>query len=122
LEVREIMSRDVRIAEVGESVLEAAEAMAEEEVGSLPVSDRGRLVGMITERDIVFRAVALGRAPADTPVRDVMREEALYCFEDDDVETAARHMSELQVRRLPVLNRSRRLVGVLAFADVEDLV
>ncbi|MET0292456.1 MAG: CBS domain-containing protein [Steroidobacteraceae bacterium] len=118
MEVREIMSRDVRIAGIGETLSDAAAAMADEDVGALPVSDRGKLVGMITDRDIVVRAVALGRSPSETVVGDVMSEEALYCFEDEDVEEAARNMSELKIRRLPVLNRAKRLVGILALADV----
>jgi CBS domain-containing protein len=118
VQVREIMSRDVRIAHASESVRDIAAAMADEDIGTLPVSEHGRLVGVITDRDIVFRAVALGRAPAETRVRDVMSEETLYCFEDEDVEEAARHMSEFKVRRMPVLSRAKRLVGVLALADI----
>ena len=120
MEVREIMSREVRIANAAETLQEAAEVMADEGVGALPVGDHGRLVGLITERDIVVRAVALGRAPAETPVRDVMSEEVLYCFEDEDVEETARHMDELKIRRMPVLNRAKRLVGVVALSDIKQ--
>lgn len=120
MEVREIMSRDVRIAHAAETLQEAAEVMADEGVGALPVGDHGRLVGLITERDIVCRAVALGRAPADTPVREVMSEEVLYCFEDEDVDETARHMDELKIRRMPVLDRRKRLVGVVALADIRQ--
>lgn len=120
MEVREIMSRDVRIARAAETLQEAAEVMADEGVGALPVGDEGRLVGLITERDIVCRAVALGRAPADTPVREVMSEEVLYCFEDEDVDETARHMDELKIRRMPVLDRRKRLVGVVALADIRQ--
>jgi len=120
VEVREIMSRDVRIAHAAETLQEAAEVMADEGVGALPVGDHGRLVGLITERDIVCRAVALGRAPADTPVREVMSEEVLYCFEDEDVDETARHMDELKIRRMPVLDRRKRLVGVVALADIRQ--
>jgi CBS domain-containing protein len=114
------MSRDVRIANAAETLQEAAEVMADEGVGALPVGDEGRLVGLITERDIVCRAVALGRAPADTPVREVMSEEVLYCFEDEDVDETARHMDELKIRRMPVLDRRKRLVGVVALADIRQ--
>lgn len=119
MEVREVMARDVRIASAGESLQHVAEAMADQGVAALPVSDRGRLVGMISEHDIVVRAIALGRAPAETPVREVMSEEVLYCFEDEDVEETARHMDELHVPRMPVLNRARRLVGVVALDDIK---
>jgi CBS domain-containing protein len=120
MEVRDIMSREVCIADAGASLAEAAAAMADEGVGALPVGDRGRLVGLITDRDIVVRGIALGRSPAETPVRDVMSEAVLYCYEDEDVEETARHMDELQIRRMPVLNRERRLVGVVALADIKQ--
>lgn len=120
MEVREIMSREVRIAHAAETLQEAAEVMVDEGVGALPVGDHGRLVGLITERDIITRAVARGRSPADTPVRDVMSEEVLYCFEDEDVEETARHMDELNIRRMPVLDRAKRLVGVVALADIRQ--
>jgi len=120
VEVREIMSREVRIANAAETLQEAAEVMADEGVGALPVGDRGRLVGLITHRDIVTRAIARGRSPTSTPVRDVMSEEVLYCFEDEDVEEAARHMDELQIRRMPVLDRRKRLVGVVALDDIKQ--
>jgi CBS domain-containing protein len=110
----------MRIASAAETLQEAAEVMADEGVGALPVGDHGRLVGLITERDIVQRAVALGRSPAETPVRDVMREEVLYCFEDEDVEETARHMDELNIHRMPVLNRAKRLVGVVALSDIRQ--
>lgn len=118
MEIREIMSRELRIASTGQTLREAAQAMAEQDVGALPVGDHGRLVGMITDRDIVTRAIARGRSPAETRVAEVMSEEVLYCFEDEDVESAAREMSELQIRRLPVLDRQKRLVGVVALADL----
>jgi CBS domain-containing protein len=118
VEVREIMSSNARMALAGENLCDAAEAMADQDVGALPVSDHGRLVGMITERDIVVRAVALGRSPLDTPVRDVMSEEALYCFDDEDVQDAARNMTELKIGRIAVLNRAKRIVGVVALADI----
>ena len=114
------MSRRMRIASAAETLQEAAEVMADEGVGALPVGDDGRLVGLITERDIVQRAVALGRSPAHTPVREVMREEVLYCFEDEDVEETARHMHELNINRMPVLDRAKRLVGVVALSDIRQ--
>ena len=120
MEVRDVMSRRMHIASAAETLQEVAEVMADEGVGALPVGDHGRLVGLITERDIVQRAVALGRSPLETPVRDVMREEVLYCFEDEDVEETARHMDELNIHRMPVLNRAKRLVGVVALSDIRQ--
>jgi len=84
----------------------------------MPVGDNDRLVGMITDRDIAIRAVAEGKGP-DTPVRDVMStEQVLYCFEDEDLAQVAKNMGEQQVRRLPVVNREKRLVGIVSLADV----
>lgn len=118
MQIREIMSRDVRIADVRDNLRQAAQLMATQDVGALPVGDQGRLVGIVTDRDIVVRAVAEGRAPEETPVSEVMSQEVLYCFDEDDIEDAAREMSELQIRRIPVLDRERRLVGVVALADI----
>jgi CBS domain-containing protein len=86
--------------------------MADEDVGFLPVGANDRLVGMITDRDITVRAVAQGRDPGRTMVRDVMTDRVLYCFDDEEADAAAENMSRLRVRRLPVINRDKRLVGV----------
>lgn len=115
--VRDIMTRDVFIADPNDSLQKAASLMAAQDVGSLPVGEADRLIGMITDRDIVLRAVAAGR-DANTPVREVMTEEIRYCFDDEDVEVVAKNMSDLQVRRLPVVNRDKRLVGFLALSNV----
>ncbi len=117
MKVSEAMSRDVRIASPGQSICDAARLMADLDTGALPVGDNDRLVGMITDRDIAIRAVAQHKSP-DTPVRDVMSEEVLYCFDDQDVKEIARNMGEQQVRRLPVVNRSKRLVGIVSLADI----
>ena len=118
MEVRHVMTRGLRMARASEPVREAARAMADQDVGVLPVSDGGRLVGVITDHDIVVRAVAADRSPAEVPVREVMSEAVLFCFEDEPVEEAARSMIEMRLRRLPVLDRSRRLVGVIDLADI----
>jgi CBS domain-containing protein len=91
--------------------------MAQIDTGVLPVSDGDRLIGMITDRDIAIRAVALGKDP-NTPVREVMSAEVKYCFEDEDIDEVAENMADIQVRRLPVLNRKKRLVGILSLADI----
>ena len=85
-------------------------------MGSLPVGDGDRLVGMVTDRDIAIRAVARGMG-AETPVREVMTQDIRYCYEDEDVDHVARNMAELEVRRLPVVNRDKRLVGFVSLAD-----
>ena len=111
------MSTDVRIASPAETIRDAARAMKEIDAGFLPVGENDRLVGMITDRDIAVRGVAEGKAP-DTPVREVMSRDVHYIFSHQSVEDAAARMGELQVRRLPVLNRDRRLVGIISLGDV----
>jgi CBS domain-containing protein len=118
MRVSEAMTRDVRVANPGQSIREVACIMAEIDAGSLPVGENDRLVGMITDRDIAIRAVAEGKGP-DTPVREVMStEQVLYCFEDEDLNHVAENMSDERVRRLPVMNREKRLVGIVSLGDV----
>ena len=88
------------------------------DVGMLPVCDNDRLAGAITDRDIVIRAVATGCNPDATSVREVMTKELFYCFDDEDIVEAAQLMEERQIRRLPVLNRNKRLVGIVSLGDV----
>ncbi len=117
--ISEVMTRNVRLASPNQTIREIASQMADNDVGSLPVGDNDRLVGMITDRDIVLRAVAKGRDP-QTTVRDVMTERVQYCFDDDDVQHVAENMAKLGVRRLPVLNHDKRLVGIVALSDVAN--
>ena len=117
MRVSEAMTRDVRVASPSQSIREAAQMMAALDAGALPVGADDRLVGMITDRDIAIRGVAQGRAP-DTPIRDVMTGDVKYCYDDEDVEHVARNMADIQVRRLPVVNRDKRLVGIVAIADL----
>jgi CBS domain-containing protein len=111
------MTRDVRIADPNQSIKEAACAMAEADAGALPVGQNDRLVGMLTDRDIAVRGVAEGLGP-QAKVADVMSAEVRYCYEDDDVEEVLQNMSDLQVRRLPVVNRDKRLVGIISLGDL----
>jgi len=117
MKVSEAMTRDVRVANPDQSIREAAQMMVELDAGALPVGAEDRLIGMITDRDIAIRGVAKGRTP-DTPVRDVMTADVKYCFEDEEIENVARNMADIQVRRLPVVNREKRLVGIIAIADL----
>jgi CBS domain-containing protein len=111
------MSAEVRIASPQETIQTAARLMKEVDAGALPVGENDRLVGMITDRDIALRAVAEGKN-FNTPVREVMTPEIQYVFEDDDLNDASSKMSDLKVRRLPVLNREKRLVGILSLGDI----
>ena len=118
MRVSECMTREVELAGPNDTIAEAAKRMARLDAGVLPVRDNDRLVGMITDRDIAIRAVAQGKGP-DTPVRDVMSsEKVLYCYDDEELDHVAKNMSEHQVRRLPVVNREKRLVGIVSFGDV----
>lgn len=117
MNVQQCMSTDVRICGPDASIREAARTMREIDSGFLPVGENDRLVGMITDRDITTRAVAEGLGP-DASVREVMSPEVHYCFEDDSLEDVAAKMAEQQLRRMPVLNRDKRLVGVISLGDV----
>ena len=118
MRVSDAMTREVRIASPGQSIRDVAKIMDEINAGSIPVGDNDRLVGMITDRDITIRAVATGKGP-DTPVREVMTtEQVLYCYEDEELDHVAKNMGSEQVRRLPVVNRDKRLVGIVSVGDV----
>jgi CBS domain-containing protein len=116
--IRDIMTRDVECVWPDDTLQEAALKMKELDIGPLPVCDRDRVVGMLTDRDITIRAVAEGRDPRSTRVRDVMTQNMVSCYEDEAVEEAARLMQERQIRRLLVLNRNKRLVGIVSLADL----
>ena len=118
MQVHEVMTKNVKIVSPAATIDKAASLMGEIDCGALPVGDNDRLVGMITDRDITLRAVAKGKVPAQCTVREAMSPDIKYVFEDETTEAAAQNMSRLQVRRLPVLNRQQRLVGILALGDL----
>lgn len=118
MRVSEVMTQGVECIGPDATLQEAAAKMKSLDVGPLPVCDNDRLVGMVTDRDITVRATAEGDAPTDIRVRDVMTPEVIYCFEDELVEDAARLMAEKQVRRLVVLNRDKRMVGIVSLGDL----
>jgi CBS domain-containing protein len=117
MQVRDVMTHDVRLVRPSETIQQAARMMAEIDAGLLPVTDDDRLIGMITDRDIAVRAVAEGLGP-DTPVSKVMTADVKYCFEDGDVDEVVENMGDIQVRRLPVVNRDKRLVGIVSLGDI----
>jgi CBS domain-containing protein len=118
VKIHEIMTSDVELAQPDDTLHTAARMMADLEVGVLPVGENERLVGMITDRDITVRAVAEGLKPDEAKVRDIMTEELRYCFEDEDTQGLADRMRQWRVRRLPVLNREKRLVGIVSLGDL----
>ena len=117
MRVSDAMTRDVRVASPGQTIRDVAKIMDEIDAGSVPVGENDRLIGMITDRDIAVRAVAEGKGP-DTPVREVMSTEIKYCYEDEDLEHVARNMADIKVRRLPVVSREKRLVGIVSLGDL----
>jgi CBS domain-containing protein len=117
MRVSEAMTRNVRLCTPGTPIRDVARIMAEIDAGSMPVGENDRLIGMVTDRDIAIRAVAAGKGP-DTPVREVMSEHVHYCFDDEEVDDVAQNMGDVRVRRLPVVNREKRLVGILSLGDV----
>lgn len=119
--ISEVMTSEVQVVQPDDTLRDAAAIMAEEDVGALPVCDGSRLQGMITDRDIAVRAVANGR-DAHTPVREVMSEDVIWCSEDDDTQEVLGRMGERQIRRIPVVDANRNLVGIVSLGDlaIED--
>jgi CBS domain-containing protein len=112
------MTRQPKVIKADETVLKAAQELAQNDIGSMPVEKDDRLIGMLTDRDIVVRVVAERRDPSQTKVESVVRGEVKYCFEDEDTDHVAKNMDELLVRRLPVMNRDKRLVGMVSIEDI----
>jgi CBS domain-containing protein len=117
MQIREAMTPEVRTVTPSTTLREAAHLMAGIDAGVLPVSEGDRLVGMVTDRDIAVRGIGAGKGP-DATVSEVMTNEVRYCFDDDAIEAVCENMADIQVRRLPVLNRQKRLVGIVSLADI----
>src|SRR5205823_12963513 len=121
-------TRTVRVEDVGRRGAEvvrpdaalqrAANKMKSLDIGPLPVCDGDKIIGMLTDRDITVRATAEGRDPEQTRVREVMSKELITCLEDQDVKEAAELMQSKQIRRVPILNKDKRLVGMLSLGDL----
>ena len=118
MKVKQIMHRSVEWAEANTPVATLATKMREQDIGCIPVGENDRLVGMVTDRDIAVRAVADGRNISDLTARDVMTKGIACCRETDDVAKAVHTMESRQIRRLPVLNESKRMTGMLTLGDV----
>ncbi|MGE4064756.1 MAG: CBS domain-containing protein [Rhodospirillaceae bacterium] len=119
MKVSEVMTPCVEVVSPADPIVRAACLMRDKEIGFLPVIEGEKLVGGVTDRDIVIRGVADGLAAQGT-IRDVMTKGAHYCFEDEDLDAAADKMSESQIRRLPVFSRANKLVGVLSLGDISQ--
>jgi CBS domain-containing protein len=119
MRIADAMTRDVKMVNPDQSIMDAARMMADCDCGVLPVADNDRLVGMITDRDIVVRGLAEGKSN-DTRIKDVMSPDIKYCFEDDDIDDVAANMGDLQIRRLPVLSKDKRLVGIISLGDIAN--
>jgi CBS domain-containing protein len=118
--IKDVMTRGVEVVRPDETLQQAARKMKSIDVGPLPVCDGERLVGMITDRDIIVRATAEGRDPKTTPVKEAMTPGVVYVFEDQDIEEAALLMKQRQIRRLVVLDNNKRLVGILSLGDLAE--
>jgi CBS domain-containing protein len=118
MKIRDILTKNPEVIHPDATICEAARMMKQHDIGMLPVCDGDRLVGSVTDRDLTIRAIADGADPLKTQVREVMTSKIYHCFEDDGLEEAARIMEDQQIRRLPVLNREKRLVGILSVGDL----
>ncbi|WP_214473711.1 CBS domain-containing protein [Mesorhizobium sp. dw_380] len=117
MRIADCMTKDVQIANPDQTIRYAAQTMGRLDAGAMPVGENDRLVGMITDRDIAIRGIARGKGP-DAKIREVMSAGIEYCFGDEDAEDVLHKMAELQVRRLPVLNRDKRLIGIVSLGDL----
>ena len=118
MQIREIMTPQVEVIAPNASVRDAAMKMKDLDVGAIPVCDGQKLTGLVTDRDITVRAIAEGRNPADMKVSEIMSGDIAYCFEEDDIEKAAEVMESKQIRRLPILNRDKKLAGIISLGDI----
>lgn len=118
MKIKDIMNPDTDLVSASTTVKAAAEMMAKEGIGFLPVGEGDKLIGTITDRDIVLRVVSKGKDSSTTTVGEILTDKVLYCKEDQEVEEVARNMCEQQVRRMPVVNADKRLVGVVSIGDM----
>lgn len=117
MQVKDVMSRNCTFISPQTELCEAARIMADQDIGFIPVAENDKMIGMVTDRDIVIRGVARSVAPT-SPVSDVMTAKTYYCFDDQDADEVCANMAELKVRRLPVVSRDKRLIGVVSIGDL----
>jgi CBS domain-containing protein len=119
--IRDVMSQDYKFMTPDQTVQQAAQEMQNRDIGFLPVGENDRLIGMVTDRDIVLRSAASGISPAAQPIRDVMSPQVYYCYDDQNVDEICQNMAETKVRRMPVVNRDKRLVGIVSLGDLSQV-
>ena len=118
MQAKDFMTTGVECVSPGMSMRDAALRMKSLDVGFLPVCENDRLVGTLTDRDLALRVIADGRDPDDCKARDIMTREVFWCYEDQPSDEVAEYMAEREIRRLLVLDRSKRLVGVISIGDL----
>jgi CBS domain-containing protein len=118
VQIKDVMSKDFKWIAPEANLVEVAKEMKSRDIGFIPVGENDKLIGMVTDRDIAVRAVAEGKDVSGTCARDVMTPKTYYCYDDQDVEEVCNNMGEIQVRRLPVVNRDKRLVGIVSLGDL----
>lgn len=117
MKIQECMSKDVKVCAPDDTIRDVARKMLECDCGIMPIAENDRLIGVITDRDIALRAVAEGKGP-DTPARSVMSTEVLYCYDDEDLQEVSDNLATLKIRRMPVVNREKRLVGIVSLGEI----
>ena len=118
MKIKDVMTKEVDLIEPNAKIIEAARRMRDDDIGALPVGEGDKLIGIVTDRDIVVRVLADGKDPRSTSVREVMSGHVLYCYDDQSTAEVSANMGEKHVRRLPVLNRKKRLVGIVSLGDL----
>lgn len=116
--IKDVMSQNFQWIAPNASVQDAAQMMKSKDIGFLPVGENDKMIGTLTDRDITLKAVAAGKDAASTKVKDCMNAKLYYCYDDQSVDDVCKNMAEMQVSRFPVVNRSKRLVGVVSYADL----
>lgn len=117
MKVRDVMTRDVKVAGPGDTIQQIARLMLDFDTGAIPVVDDGHVIGLITDRDIVLRVAAQGR-PLTLPVSEALTPNVEFCFEDDDLTEVSEKMARLQLRRMIILDQNRKLAGILSLGDL----
>ncbi len=119
--IKDVMTKECEWIAPETDLVKAAKIMQQRDCGFLPVGENEKIIGMVTDRDIAIRAVAEGKDPKSTKVRDIMTKETYYCYDDQAVDEICKNMGDLKVRRMPVVNRDKRLVGVVSLGDVSQV-